>query len=251
MLATGIIQSMRTTPRIGTTLAIGCLSFITTQAKADCSVASDDHYHVCRTWPAKPELTIRADTTFVAMTEDPSGTTGDYDLALQLENTVSHAVVASYQQAALYSSDAVGFQGLRIDTGLYGINPPDRAFGLRAQYEHESSANPYSAEQLTLYVQDGKTLRPVLDGLIMQSLQGEWDSMNCTGGGHEVHRTLTLGQGRSHGFVDLRVRTEITALKAAKHGEDCGDDNGPPQVSVVTLRYNGSTYPIPDSMHSF
>ena len=231
-------------------LTLVTLLFIATQASAEC-VPSLTVGAACKVWPAKPTLTIRTATTFVADKTDPSGDSGDYDLALQLEDTNSQAPVASYKQPALYNSDAVAFEGLTIDTARYVLNPSTRAFGLRAKYEHSSSYSPYSAEQLTLYIQEGHNLRPVLDGLITRSQQGEWDTEQCTGEGLQRRRTVEMASTTTHGFADLVVRTEIVKLKSLRRGGECVDDNSAPRVDTITLKYNGSTYPIPDEMHSF
>ncbi|MHC8378688.1 PA3715 family protein [Pseudomonas sp. MDT1-16] len=61
----------------------------------------------------------------------------------------------------------MGSEGLVIDTARYKLASDVRAFGLRSDFGHRSSAMPYSKTDLALYLRDGNTLRPVLEGLVV------------------------------------------------------------------------------------
>lgn len=245
-------RPMRFTPRIGLILTTGIFTLVTSHAYADCPKLTSEALSDCRIWPAKPDLTIRATTAFTPDKKaDPSGDNGSYDLTLQLQNTADQMPVATYKQAEQWYSDGISLRQLSIDTARYMLSPTIRAFGLRSVLANQSRANPYSTQTLALFVLEGSTLRPVLDGLVMEDQTGEWDSANCTGEGAEHHRTVQIGKGFSHGFTDLVVRTETVRMSAVGQPDACDIKSTPAQVEVTTLHYNGSMYRVAAGMGDF
>ncbi|MGY4494911.1 PA3715 family protein [Pseudomonas sp. TE3610] len=240
---------MHSTPRIGP--ATCCLlALFTPWAHAGCPAPAE--LSDCRAWPARPELTIHATTAFKADKKaDPTGGSGTYDLTLQLENTTTQSTVATYTQPEQWYSDAVGLRKVTLDTARYVLTPTTRAFGLRALQDTQSRATPYTTEKLALFIQQGTTLRPVLDGLVMEDQTGEWDMTNCTGEGAEHHRTVEIGKGVSHGFADLIVRTQTVRMSAVGQPDACDIKSTPEPVEVTTLHYNGSMYRLAAGMGYF
>ncbi|MGE7956686.1 hypothetical protein ACQKQA_08800 [Pseudomonas sp. NPDC089530] len=205
-------------------------------------------YSVCKDWPAYPGQTI---TAISQLEGDPAVENaydeGMYDLALAVVPSDGGVPLASYFRASLFSSDAIRFNGLSIDTARYTLTPQVRAFGVRAEFRGSSRANPFGETWLSLYVKEGKTLRPVLESLIVESHGGEWDT-NCAGEFWETRRTLEMASTRSHGYADLIVRSVASGSKSTRKGEECEGIPSTGKTVLTTLRYDGNQYVVIDGM---
>lgn len=203
-------------------------------------------YAACKDWPAQAGVQIRA------LASAPDNATGDaqaemFDLLVTLVDTGSQQVKASYTQQQAISSDAVAFDGLAVDTARYQVGEGVRAFGIRSHFSHESMYNPFASENLSLFVVQGQALRPLLSDLNVYQYGGESEG-RCQGQFSTRKRTLAMATTRSHGFADLIVKTTLVKRQATQRGEQCLEQNSPPQVSQVTLRYDGQRYVVPQGL---
>ncbi|SDY80531.1 hypothetical protein [Pseudomonas sp. NFIX28] len=204
-------------------------------------------YSECKEWPAYPgvNITVSSQREGPPRAEDPYE--GTYDLRLALVASNGGAPLATYFHASSFSSDAIGFDWLSIDTARYILTPQLRAFGVRAAFRGSSRANPFGETWLSLYVKEGKTLRPVLESLIVESNGGEWDT-NCEGEFHETKRTLQMASTSSHGYADLIVKTQSSGSTNIRKGEECVSVSSAKKTAVTTLRYDGKQYAVPESL---
>ena len=206
-------------------------------------------YSVCKEWPAYDGQTITALSQIEpdpTLSDAPDGT-GMYDLKLAVVSNVDGKPLARYAQASVYSSDAVRFDGLSIDTARYKLTSDLRAFGVRAGFTGSSRANPFEQAVLSLYVREGNALRPVLEQLVIESSNGEWDT-NCAGEFSRTQRTLDLAKTSSHGFADLIVRSVTTGTQNTLGKTDCESTDTVGKTVLTTLRYDGRQYVVPKDM---
>lgn len=187
--------------------------------------------------------------TLVAVAYD-AGEDHEKNLVVALVDGTRNKVVADYQ--GRIDEDAVTqveSGSLWIDTAPYLLAPGVRAFGLdvTSGYTPNCGDGGTGAER-SLFVQSGKQIRPVLEGLTMSSWQFVQRGRDRCNGQVATdtpsiiqHTTLTLRMGvRSHnGYRDLDV--------AVMSGRDGGK---PLSKSLVhyTLHYDGSKYPVPTKL---
>lgn len=234
---------------LGSILAFSLLT-ITSQVQAACEELPFENNTLarCKVWPAAKDQAIAAKSSF---TPDPVGgdDVGTYDLELSIVNSTNDQTLATYRKPEAYNSDAIRFNDLVIDTARYNLAPDIRAFGLRSDYEHSSSAAPYSKTDLALYLKEGNTLRPVLEGLVVSKNSGEWG--NCTGQGKDIRRTVNIGKSTHNGFADLIITTSTTVMKSFKSGEECISKNTDLKKILITLSYDGKQYVVPEELKGY
>jgi hypothetical protein len=188
----------------------------------------------CKTWPYKPELTL------VALAYD-AGVEDEKELVIAVFDKKRKRVVHSYQRRIVEdSSIAVGERSLEFDTARYQLADNVRAFGLRfhSSANRSSAAEAHRGNQLTLFVSEGKSLRPVLSLYMLQTrfvLSNGHDSIWRT-----AHLTISVEDVRSlefydYGFYNLRVTANII-----HHLE--GGDPFEEHTEHVIFGYNGKHY---------
>lgn len=127
---------------------------------------------------------------------------------------------------------------LKLDTARYNLMPNVRAFGVRMNIGYSPRyAEGGSSNYLTLFVEEGSELRPVLKFLPMSA----WslvDSGECFSGGEapclidQEEKTLALGAASTNGWRDLDVITTTT-----REGEA-----GAAKRKTEKLRYREGVY---------
>lgn len=236
---------------------LGCVAMSgalgATQAYAECVTPPLPEgvpgYSVCKDWPAYDGQTITALSQIEpdpTQSNEPDGM-GMYDLKLAVVSNVDGKPLARYAKASVFSSDAVRFDGLSIDTARYKLTSDLRAFGVRAGFTGSSRANPFGESQLSLYVREGNTLRPVLEQLVIESASGEWDT-NCAGEFSNIKRTLDIAKTSSHGFADLIVKSVTTGSQDSVKNGECESKDTVGKTVLTTLRYDGQRYVVPKEL---
>ena len=186
--------------------------------------------------------------TFIAVAYD-AGEEYEKNLIIAMVDS-THKVVADYQ--GHIDEDAVTQMdsgSLWIDTAAYVLAPGVRAFGLdvTSGYTPNCGDGGTGAER-SLYVQSRKHIRPVLEGLTMSSWQfikRRQDRCNSQAAPdspsvieHSI-LTLSVGEGSSHGYRDLRV--DVTSRR------DGGKSPNKP-ARHYTMHYDGKKYPVPTAL---
>lgn len=217
------------------------------QAIAQCgppNLSVDLDFAVCKDWPAYPGQSISAKATFERAAGSDVETSGFYDLDLSIAQDGQAGPIATLHQDSAFESNGVALHELTLDTARYAVAPEVRAFGVRTRFTNSSRLNPLDETQLTLYIREGQTLRPVLQQLLVYQYGGEWDG-NCEGERSEITRTVEIAKTSSHGYADLIVRTRETGTSSVGKGDACKDKITESKPVSTTLRYNGKSYVLP------
>ena len=235
-------------------IALG-LCGVAVQAAAECRASAysgaEVLYEVCKDWPAYPGTRITGQARLEHPQQAlPPEEPGSYELQLALVSSRDGSVQASYSLPAAILSDTSTFRGLGIDTARYRLNEQVRAFGIRSFFEGTSRANPDGQTWLTLYVRDGKTLRPILEKLVVESSSGEWDT-RCNGHFSDSKSTVAVAKTRSQGYADLIVTTVATDSEALEQGADCTTASSHTRTATTTLRYDGQRYSVPPGLKAW
>lgn len=219
------------------------------QAQAGCEEApfGERSFTICKVWPAYDDRTIVATSRFKPDSADLNNDGGNVDLELSLIHSSSSKRLSNYRKQDAYYSDAVAYEGLSIDTARYKLTPADRAFGIRSSFEHRSSVSPFHKTELALYLKEGDTLRPVMEGLVISTSRGEWDG-NCAGEGEQTQRTVDIGSTSHNGFADLIVSSTVTVTENFMVGDQCEDKSKKLKTTRVTLNYDGKQYVVPEAL---
>lgn len=199
----------------------------------------------CKVNPGDPSQVLAV--LPMAINVDENGN-GDYGIDVLVADSATGKVIAHRYQDAAFNSDTSLYWSLKLDTARYQIAPGLRAFGVRITDEGSSKPSPYESETLTLYVQDGSQLRPIMSDLVVRKTQGEWD-MECAGTFKTTSRTLAVGNPGKDGFASLRVVEKTTDSKnVPKPGDECEEVTDAPKTKTFTLNYDGSQYGVPKDL---
>ena len=211
---------------------------------------SRPEHEACKPMPNAADRSIVA-LSYLAQglgdSDTASAGDGSYDVDVLVVDSDTERVQSRLLLEKLYESDAVRFDGMQIDTARYRLSPEMRAFGLRAEHSISSHAVAYSTGALSLFIEQGSSLRRVLADLVVYKNSGEL-SDHCEGTHTEVTRTVAMAPTRSHGFADILVTTATTDSESRQAGDDCEDIAKSPVVTQTLLRFDGKTYPVPDEL---
>ncbi|MBD8574737.1 hypothetical protein IFR09_27585 [Pseudomonas syringae] len=198
----------------------------------------DAQHSVCKVSPVDSVMKMAA----LVFIESEDADTASYGLEVLTahNNTIERHV---YQSQAI-SSDAIRFEGLSLDTARYQLNRHTRAFGVRARYSGSSRVNPYSKTELSLYVEDGNTLRKVLDKFEIASSGGEWDG-NCAGAFYDTSSSLAIGKAVNKGYATLLVTDTSSGSQVIYEDDDCTSKDSKPVQNKYPMIYNGKQYQVP------
>ena len=154
------------------------------------------------------------------------------NIVVAVVDTKRNAVRAAYQGVVVEQEFLrIEAGSLRLDTSRYNLAAGVRAFGVDVM----SSVNPVCAPDITistrsLFVEEAASLRPVLNGLVVESAQ----TAACPREGQSgtlVVTTIALSPQSSHGFANLVT----TATRRRAHAPDQPAGRG-------ELRYDGTAY---------
>ncbi|WP_157940901.1 hypothetical protein [Agrobacterium bohemicum] len=200
------------------------------------------HMMTCRVWPANPHLTLVAVPLIKSANED--GTVGD--LELLVVDTSSLAVKQRLLLANRMNDDAIAIRSLEFDTARYKLTKEQAAFGLRISASNNSRANPYNGVSLWLYVLEGSSIRPVVDGMVVSETTGESDT-NCATEFKARQTTLSMAPTTNHGFADISaVETNTTTTNFVGKDRACDETSITDKPQKLRLIYDGRQYPIPE-----
>ena len=215
---------------------------IQTELKEDRKIV--EKLTVCKKWPYKDELSI-----FV-MTFPNVGTTdenleddlADYDVHTIIYNTNKKVIENHLYQEKLYSSDAVRLDHLKIDTARYNLNKDTRAFGINAVYYGSSRVNPYDVTSLDLYIRDKKSLRKVLETVIVEN-GGEWDGV-CNGDFYYQSSIVLIDKSKRNGFYNLKLKRTSMDNHIVLKDKICKENESPKRYEYLPFIYDGQSYKV-------
>jgi hypothetical protein len=202
---------------------------------------------VCKAHPSRPGQTI------VALFHELKDKRGDYEAdkkgfavaVIDAKRRLLHGLhLGTVEEEATIR---VGPGTLSIDTARYNLAPGVRAFGVRMNIGYsprcaEGGENDY----LTLFVEEGKQLRPVLSAFPMSSWQAREGSQVCGDSetGAEIESTsltLALSASSSGGWRDLDVVARTTQDMGTQDGSAAAVSVGKPRV-IARLRKTAKGY---------
>lgn len=247
-------------------LIVGALAGLCTAAEASCDTGLAERMHAklhpdrvldreragCKSWPGFLGRYI-----VVLPLERPGGSDAvkafDLDVLVVQQadngNTDRARVTSRIFEANALTEDEVRITDIQIDTARYTLATDIRAFGLRVRHSGSSRTNPYSNEELRLYVPQGEHLRKVLNGMETTRERGEWDTA-CSGKFEQLRSSITVSRtASSKGYADLVVsQTRIASHATANAEGECLEREQPATFKTTTLQYDGARYPIPPAM---
>ncbi|MBN3751454.1 hypothetical protein G3N95_00760 [Paraburkholderia sp. Tr-20389] len=198
----------------------------------------------CKAWPANPELTL---AVLLFPQKSNSDDEGTYDLDVLVADSHSGDIVAHNHQASAVSYDALRLSGVSLDTARYRLSSSDRAFGVRITHTGSSRVSPYESTALSLYMTDGKNVRPVLDRLIVTSASGDWDG-NCAGTFDSTLRTIDMGPMGKDGYAALNVSEKSVHRVSTVRKNDCEQNDQRPVLAHFVIEYRNGRYGVPKGL---
>ena len=191
----------------------------------------------CKRMPNDPRLMLAAAAWDAGKADEKS-------LVLALVDEASSTIVAAFQGAI--DEDAatqVNNGSLRLDTAAYELAPGVRAVGLDISSDEHGCGDGTLGPTRSLYVRDGKALRPVVAGL---SLNPSWylrgNQRRCvsdpqvseTAITEDVKVTIALGAPGKGGWRDLMMTAAATR-----------SDHEPARKPLhLRVPYDGDAYPM-------
>lgn len=195
----------------------------------------------CKAWPANPAQTI------AVLPLPQKGSTPDetvYDVEVLVADSQTGAVIAHSYEPSAITSDAMGLQGIAVDTAAWRLTPQQLAFGVTKSFQNSSRVDPFSDTSLSLYVVEGSKLRRVLTNLTTRQSGGEWDG-NCAGQFADTSRSVSIGRAGHGGYATLLVSEKIVDTTNTVAGKQCASKDAAPKRASFTVEYDGSSYAVP------
>ena len=167
------------------------------------------------------------------------------ELAVLMIDRAKRRVIASHKQLVEEDAATSFYQGsLSLDTARYLLAPGVRAFGLRLRTgaRGASCADNDFGPLLTLFVPDGRALRPVLQMNVstQRALSGCIGTVVDGAVVESAEVNIALATEKSHGYADLVVHAKIDTWY-----QDEKKKPPPPRSETRTLRFDGTSYPVP------
>lgn len=195
----------------------------------------------CRIWPYKAGLLLAAFA---------------YDDGVEYEKRLIVAVVDEKTKRVIHSyrndigEDAlteVGDYSLKLDTARYQLANDTRAFGVRfnSSAHGANCGEAYWGDELTLFVPESKTLRPVLSlNLYQQRWLKGCPAARSQALWEDAILTVSMANTSTNGFHDIVVTAKITV-----NVEGTPTGNHRNRIERHILHYDGTTYqkgkPVP------
>lgn len=135
----------------------------------------------------------------------------DIDNNILVWNKITKSIETKYTKKAEWSSDAVGLDEIKIDTGLYYLNKNTRAFGIRYSYRGSSRVNPFDSNSINLYYFKDNQIVEVLNNFELESSNGENDgSGGCKDAWFETSKSVFIISDKlTMKFNDITVKTKL------------------------------------------
>lgn len=200
------------------------------------------HALICRRWRGRPGLLLVA-VPLIAQVR-PDSTEGGLEL-LVVDEASGKPRHRRFVPRAM-DDDAVRLSGLSFDTAAWTLGPDRLAFGVRREWTGSSRPNPFSETTLSLYEVRGGMVTPVLQDLMVQRSQGEWDT-TCAGETLSTERILRMVPGRSGQDISVLERRTRSTSRPDPDG-DCRTTDRPEPSRTVRLPFDGSRYAVPAAL---
>jgi hypothetical protein len=164
----------------------------------------------------------------------------DLDAYILIVENNSGKIINKYFEPEAWISDAVMLSSIEIDTAPYLLQTNKRAFGIVVNYVGSSRPNPYDRSDLTLYVTDGSSLKPVLKNYLLAESRGEWDT-NCAGDFEGMTSVLLIDKQKSNDWYTIIVKQTITKTKNFIVDDNC-ESKEVQKIKKLVLKFNNKEY---------
>ena len=164
----------------------------------------------------------------------------ELDAYIVVADNLTGKILSKYIEENAWTSDAFALADITIDTGIYQLNPENRAFGIRVSYEGSSRPNPFSKTELSLFIIQKNIIKRVLKNYPIKDFHGEWDT-NCAGEFEDVVSVISIDKNKTNGFGNLIIKNNIEITKNIPTTDDCIEKKTS-KISTSVLKYNGKTY---------
>lgn len=145
----------------------------------------------------------------------------DLDAYILVIDNKTGTILYKFIEPSAWTSDAIAITNISIDTGLYILNKTTRAFGVRVNYQNGSNINPYSENNLSLYIIKKNSLKEILSNYRVEDFIGDW-GITCAGESTSSKSTLDIDQLQNNNFNNLIVKTKTIKTKTIlKKNDDC------------------------------
>jgi hypothetical protein len=126
-------------------------------------------------------------------------------------NKSTKSFESKYIKKAEWFSDAMVFDELNIDTGLYYLNKDTRAFGIRYNYNGSSSVNPFGNNYINLYYFKNNQIIEVLNNFELENSFGDNGSIGgCKDAWFETSRSVFIISNKlTSKFNDITIKTKL------------------------------------------
>nr|WP_294858181.1 hypothetical protein [uncultured Fluviicola sp.] len=163
------------------------------------------------------------------------------DAVIVVVNNQTGKIIQKYKEDNLIFSDAIFLSGFTVDTAPYMLTKEIRAFGIRAQFYGHSSANPYSEVQLSLFIQEGNSLRQVMKEQVIEQSSGEWNT-HCNGRFHNMKSIILFETETSKTYFNLVIKERSSVTFNEKIKDECEEKITDKQEKKKILHYDGESY---------
>jgi len=142
----------------------------------------------------------------------------DIDNNIVVWNKSTNSFEANYTKKAEWTSDAMRFSELKIDTGLYYLNKNTRAFGVRYSYSGSSRVDLYGTESINLYYFINNKIIEVLHDFELEKFRGD-NGGDCDKAKLEKSKSFFIISDKLvDKFNDITVKTKF---KDYTYDADC------------------------------
>lgn len=135
----------------------------------------------------------------------------DIDNNILVWNKSTNSFEANYTKKAEWTSDAMRFSELKVDTGLYYLNKNTRAFGVRYSYSGSSRVNPFGSDAINLYYFKSNKIVEVLHDFELERFVGDNGGIGgCKDGWFETFKSIFIFSDKlTTKFNDITVKTKF------------------------------------------
>jgi hypothetical protein len=133
----------------------------------------------------------------------------DIDNNLLVWNKNTKLIESKYIKKAEWTSDALKFDEIKIDTGLYYLNKNTRAFGIRYSYRGSSSVDLFGMEAINLYCFKNNQIVEVLHDFELEIFRGD-NGNGCENASFETSKSVfVINDKLTDKFNDIIVKTKF------------------------------------------
>lgn len=143
-----------------------------------------------------------------------------------------------FEKESLFSN-AMILENIIIDSTDYKISDKDRAFGIRMKYYGSSRVDPFSYENLSLFITDKEKLKRVLKEYPSYNMNGQTDG-NCNGIFEQHKKFITISDNQSNGYYNLKITDSVTISKSTEN--DCERKVIEEKEKIEFLKYQNGEY---------